>query len=113
VDRTEGIPWLRYFPEARPLAEARWPRVDDVVETFGRGGFSFAELRSIPQISASNLRDYLERIRIRADSTLDILDDLAFRRGMAAMERDARGPDGNDPVIVRLDLLVFLRRQAA
>lgn len=111
-DRTEGVPWLRYFPDARPLAEARWPRTDDVVGAFVRGGFSFAELRSIPQVSASNLREYGERIRTRADSTLDILDDAAFQRGMEALERDAGEEGGDDPVVVRLDLLV-LRRDAA
>jgi SAM-dependent methyltransferase len=108
-DRAEGIPWLRYFPEARPLAEARWPRANDVVEAFVRGGFSFAELRSIPQVSASSLGDYAERIRARADSTLDTLDDVAFQRGMAALERDAGEEGGDDPVVVRLDLLVVRR----
>lgn len=112
-DRTDGITWLRYFPEARPMAEARWPRVDDVVEAFFHGGFSFAELRSIPQVSASNLREYRDRIRHRADSTLAILDESAFQRGMAALERAAREEGGDDPVIVRLDLLVLLRRAAA
>lgn len=112
-DRTEGITWLRYFPEARPLAEARWPRVDDVVEAFVRGGFLFGELRSIPQVSASNLREYRERIRHRADSTLAVLDDDAFRRGMAALERAAGEEGGDDPVIVHLDLLVFRRPAAA
>ncbi len=111
--RTEGIPWLRYFPEARPLAEARWPHVGDVIEAFVRGGFSFAELRSIPQVSASNLWDYRDRIRHRADSTLAVLDDSAFRRGMAALERDAGEEGGDDPVIVRLDLLVLVRNDAA
>lgn len=111
-DRTEGIPWLRYFPDARPLAEARWPRTDDVVGAFVRGGFSLAELRSIPQVSASNLRDYGERVRTRTDSTLDILDDAAFQRGMEALERDAGEVGGDDPVVVRLDLLVLCRDAA-
>jgi ubiquinone/menaquinone biosynthesis C-methylase UbiE len=107
--RTEGIAWLRYFPEAEPLAQAQWPRVDDVVDAFARGGFTFGELQSIPQVSALNLRDYRDRIRHRADSTLAVLDDEAFRRGMAALERAAGEEGGDDPVIVRLDLLVLIR----
>ena len=111
--RTEGIARLRYFPEAGPLAEARWPRVDDVVEAFARGGFFFGELQSIPQVSASNLRDYRDRIRHRADSTLAVLDDEAFHRGMAGLERAAREEGGSDPVVVRLDLLVLIRSGGA
>ena len=107
--RTDGIPWLRYFPEALPLAAARWPRLEEVVDAFVRGGFAFAELRSIPHVSAKNLRDYRDRIRTRTDSTLDVLDDAAFRKGMAAMERDARRPGADDPVVVRLDLLALIR----
>jgi hypothetical protein len=54
--RTDGIPWLRYFPEALAVTERFWPTVDAVLEAFTPAGFEFETLQPVEQITARNLR---------------------------------------------------------
>jgi SAM-dependent methyltransferase len=104
--RTEGVPWLHFFPEARPAAEARWPTVEDTVEAFEAAGFSLDRLATVEEETAPNLSAYAERIEVKADSTLAALDDRTFEAGMERIRRSARELDP-EPVKTRLDLLVL------
>lgn len=104
--RTAGVPWLRFFPAARPLAERRWPTIDAVLGAFGPAGFHLEEVREVAEVTAENLTAYAKLLRTRADSTLAELDDDEFKRGMRAVEHaSAAHPD--TPVITRLDLLLL------
>lgn len=105
--RTDGIPWLRYFPEALAVTENFWPTVDAVVDAFGPAGFRFESLQPVEQITARNLRDYADLIRVRADSTLIQLSDDQFMAGMNRLDKDAATSSADDPVISTLDLLVL------
>jgi ubiquinone/menaquinone biosynthesis C-methylase UbiE len=105
--RTDGIPWLRYFPEALPITEEFWPTVDMVVDAFEPAGFGFESVEPVEQVTANNLREYADLIRVRADSTLIRLTDGEFEAGMRRLERDAASPVGDRPVISALDLLVL------
>jgi ubiquinone/menaquinone biosynthesis C-methylase UbiE len=105
--RTDGIPWLTYFPAAVAITEQLWPTAAVVVEAFARAGFRFEALEPVAQITARNLREYADLIRVRADSTLVQLTDDEFSAGMQRLEHDAAGPLGDEPVISTLDLLVL------
>lgn len=107
--RTDGIPWLRYFPEALPITQEFWPTVDDVVDVFGSAGFELETVHPVDQIAAPNLRVYADQLAVRADSTLIQLSDDAFAAGMARLERDAAAAPENEPVITTLDLAVLRR----
>jgi ubiquinone/menaquinone biosynthesis C-methylase UbiE len=61
--RTDGIPWLGYFPEALPVTQGFWPTVDAVVDAFTPAGFEFETLQPVEQLTARNLRDYADLIR--------------------------------------------------
>jgi ubiquinone/menaquinone biosynthesis C-methylase UbiE len=105
--RADGIPWLRYFPEALPITEGLWPTVGDVVTTFAPAGFRFEALEPVPQITARTWREYADRLRVRADSTLVRLTEDEFSAGMERIDRDAARASGDGPVISILDLLVL------
>ena len=105
--RTDGIPWLRYFPEARAITEQLWPTVDDVVAAFAPAGFRFEALEPVAQVTARNCREYADLVRVRADSTLVQLTDDEFSTGMQRLDHDAATSLGEWPVISTLDLLVL------
>jgi ubiquinone/menaquinone biosynthesis C-methylase UbiE len=105
--RTDGIPWLGYFPEALAITEQLWPTVDDVVAAFAPAGFRFAALERVAQITARNRREYADLVPVRADSTLVQLTDHEFSAGMERLDPDAAGPSGHEPAISTLDLLVL------
>jgi hypothetical protein len=105
--RTDGIPWLRYFPEALAITKHLWPTVDEVVASCAPAGFRFEALEPVAQITARNRREYADLIRVRADSTLVQLTEDEFSAGMQRLEHDAASPLGDEPVVSTLDLLVL------
>jgi SAM-dependent methyltransferase len=103
--RLDGITLFRCFPGARRVAET-FPTVAAVAAAFAAAGFAVQSLRPVPQVSAPSLRAALDRVRARADSTLQALPDDEFAAGLAALERAAaRTPPA--PVVDHLDLLVL------
>jgi ubiquinone/menaquinone biosynthesis C-methylase UbiE len=105
-DRLEEIQWLDFFPSAREIAAKRWPTVDATALAFGTAGFEVERLEGVPEVVANDFRDYHDRIRVRANSTLDLVDDQAFDAGLARMEEFASTqPPGR--VVDRRDFLVL------
>jgi ubiquinone/menaquinone biosynthesis C-methylase UbiE len=105
--RTEGIPWLQFFPEALAVTERFWPTVDAVIAAFAPAGFRFEMLQPVEQITARNLRDYTDLVRVRADSTLIQLSDDLFAAGLNRLDTAAATAAADQPVITTLDLLVL------
>jgi ubiquinone/menaquinone biosynthesis C-methylase UbiE len=104
--RHGDIPWIRFFPSALRLADVRHPKVEATVEAFSVAGFRRERLESVSQVSASNLEEYIERVATRADSTLTMISDREFEKGLSAMREAAQqSPPG--PVRTTLDLLVL------
>jgi SAM-dependent methyltransferase len=104
--RLDGITLFRFFPEARRIAES-FPSIAATVEAFATAGFAPEALESVPQVTAGSLRAWCERVCLRADSTLQPLDDAMFARRLAEAERAAADERGARPVVDRLDLLVL------
>ena len=105
-DRLEEIHWLDFFPSAKEIAARRWPTVEQTVRAFGTAGFEVERLEGVPEVVAGDFRDYHDRIRVRANSTLDLVDDDAFEAGLARMQEFAsRQLPGR--VVDRRDFLVL------
>jgi SAM-dependent methyltransferase len=104
--RHEHIALFRFFPGARRVAET-FPTVEATAAAFATAGFAVEELRSVPQVSAPDLRSFAAKVRLRADSTLRPLPDEEFAAGLRALEEAASGQAGAAPVVDRLDLLVL------
>jgi SAM-dependent methyltransferase len=104
--RHQGITLFRFFPGAGRIADT-FPTVAATVAAFAAAGFELQTLQQVPQTSAPSLRAAVERVRLRADSTLQPLPDDEFARGLAALERAAAAETTPTPVVDHLDLLVL------
>jgi ubiquinone/menaquinone biosynthesis C-methylase UbiE len=104
--RHDRITLFRFFPGAGRIADT-FPTVEATVAAFEAAGFAFQALQQVPQVSAPSLRAALERVRLRADSTLQPLPDDEFAQGLAALELAAAAETTPTPVVDHLDLLVL------
>jgi ubiquinone/menaquinone biosynthesis C-methylase UbiE len=105
-DRHDDIMVYRFFPAARKIAET-FPTVEATVKAFASAGFRMEALESVAQVLTPSLRAFCDRVRVRADSTLDALSDDEFARGMEALEKAAAEEITPTPVVDWLDLLVL------
>jgi hypothetical protein len=62
----------------------------------------------VPQVSAPSLQAFLERVRLRADTTLTLMQDDEFEAGVAELERDAAEEAVPRAVVDYIDLLTFV-----
>jgi ubiquinone/menaquinone biosynthesis C-methylase UbiE len=97
---------FRWFPGAKRIAET-FPTIETVERAFARAGFRRRALESVTQVSAPSLRDACERLRLRADTTLQLLSDEEFAEGMRALEAEAAAETEPKPVTSALDFLVL------
>jgi len=104
--RHEGISLFRWFPGASRVAST-FPTVEQTVSAFEQAGFEFEGLESVPQVTVPGLAAALERVRLRADTTLRLLDDAEFAEGLARLEAAAAAERSPVPVVDLLDLLVL------
>ncbi len=104
--RHDGVPWMRFFPSARTLADRRHPRLEGTLDAFSAGGFGMERLTRVSQVTASDLGEYVRRIATRTDSTLALISDEEFERGLADLRQAARNAPPA-PVRTTLDFLVL------
>jgi len=103
--RSDDLLLFRFFPAARRVV-AGFPTLERTIEAFRSAGFGLVDVRAVPQRFALELRDYLERARMRADTTLQRISDDDFERGLREIERIAE--DGVPQAVVEsLDLVVL------
>lgn len=102
----EDVIHFNYWPRAKRIAET-FPTVSDVAEAFSVAGFTMQAAESVPQASAHGLREAYERLRLRADTTLQLLSDEEFKEGLQRLEADASAETTPQPLISRLGLLVL------
>jgi len=109
ADRLDHIRLFHYFPEARAVAET-FPTVRATVNAFAAVGFAVVALHRVTQQWAPSLRDYANRVRLRADTTLAALTEAEFSAGLRRLDLDVAHEHEPSPVIDGLDLLVLGRR---
>ncbi len=108
-DRLEGYPDLfQFFPGARRVA-TDFPSLSRVVATFQAAGFRSEALETISQIACQSLVELATRARLRADTTLALLSDEEFTRGLTMLERASRQEGPQRPIVESVDLLVLSR----
>jgi SAM-dependent methyltransferase len=108
-DSLPGIPLFDYFPAARPIAEWHHPSADEVAAVFARERLELVLHEGIEHQLTESLRAWYERVRVRAISTLEVLDDAEFEEGLARLRAAAERETEPEPVVERVDLLVFRR----
>lgn len=105
--RTGGITLFHYFPGARQVVESSSPSLEAACSAFTKAGFELHSLQSVRQITAPDMRVFLKRVRVRADSSLAPLDDDQFAKGLRALIHDAKSDAGTAPIVDSMDMLVF------
>jgi ubiquinone/menaquinone biosynthesis C-methylase UbiE len=104
-----GYLFLRFFPEARALDERRLPPRAAVRAVFRAGGLREVAHRIVEQRVADGPEAYCERIRGRALSSLQLISDDAFGRGLAALDAHCRTLPPDRAVAEPVDVFVFER----
>jgi SAM-dependent methyltransferase len=105
----DGYTFLRFFPEARALDERRMPSRATVRSAFGAGRLVETGHRIVEQRIADGPAAYCARIRERALSSLQLIPDDAFGRGLAALEAHCRTLPEDRAFTEPVDVFVFQR----
>lgn len=100
------IALYRYFPSAGRFVDD-FPSLDEVIAAFGSAGFAVESFRSVPQVNAQSVREFYEKVRHRANTTLVELGDDEFETGLDRLRRSAEMPGSAGAVVSELELLVL------
>jgi SAM-dependent methyltransferase len=109
LETLEGYAFLRFFPEARAVDERRIPSRAALRAVFGAGDFVETTHRTVEQLVAPGPDAYCARIRARALSSLQLIPDSAFARGLAALEAHGRTLPATHAFAEPVDVFVFER----
>jgi ubiquinone/menaquinone biosynthesis C-methylase UbiE len=101
------IPWAQYFPEAVCIATELFPTLEEITAAFGVAGMRPQAHEVIWQTTAGSMSELSARIRLRADSTLELLTEDQFAAGMARLDAAAAAETSRVPVRDALELVVF------
>jgi ubiquinone/menaquinone biosynthesis C-methylase UbiE len=100
-----AVPSLyRFFPGSQRVVDSM-PTKPDVIGAFERAGFATFLSERVNQLLAHSLADMVPRIAMRADTTLELISDEEFAKGLAELEEAAKHERG--PLYDSLDLLVI------
>jgi ubiquinone/menaquinone biosynthesis C-methylase UbiE len=106
-----SIEYTRFFPEALAMNRARMPARAGLVEAFTGQAFTCLEHRVVPSPIAATHAEYLRKIAQRGFSSLQLMPEDAFARGLAELSRYCGGLERDGPVHELVDLFLFRRVQ--
>jgi SAM-dependent methyltransferase len=105
-----GFAYLAFFPEALAIDEARMPSRGALIGACEAAGFVFAGHERIRQRFAEDHADYCRKIALRGLSSLQLISDDAFARGLRDFEAYCRSAERHGPIHERVELFLFRRR---
>ncbi|WP_238011126.1 class I SAM-dependent methyltransferase [Dactylosporangium sp. AC04546] len=108
-DRIPDLLWHRYFPSARAVEQRMFPALADVLAVCAAAGLRQAGFERLREPIAAGLREYAGRIRLRAISTFEYLDDAETAAGIARLDAAAAAETDPTPVTADADLLILER----
>jgi ubiquinone/menaquinone biosynthesis C-methylase UbiE len=105
-DRMPDVNWHRWFPSARALELRMFPTLAEVTDLFGSVGLKPLALDVVRETFSDSLAESARRLRTRAISTFEHLDEAEIEEGFRRMDAEiAAGPEG--PTQGDCDLLVL------
>ena len=106
ADRMPEIHWHRWFPGARAIELKMFPALDEVTDLFAAVGLRTLALDVVRETFSGSLAESAERLRTRAISTFEHMDEAEIEAGFRRMDDEiAGGPEG--PTQGDSDLLVL------
>lgn len=105
-DRMPEVHWHRWFPSARAVELKMFPALAEVTELFATVGLQPLALDVLRERFTDTLAESARRLRTRAISTFEHLDETEIEEGFRRMDAEiAAGPEG--PTYGDCDLLVL------
>ena len=106
-ENLRDIEWMRCFPEAYALDQARLPSRPQIERTVAEHGFSPVLSTTVYQKFASSYEEYLQKISQRGLSSLTAISDEAFRAGLEELRRWVDQQPRDKPVFEPVDFCIF------
>lgn len=107
VETLDSYVWLPFFPSARAIDQARLPSRAAVAEASRAAGLTVQGLRTVLNPVAESLRVYAERIASRTISTLELVPDAEFARGVEEFRAHCAREDHGQPVMDPIDVFIL------
>jgi len=101
--------WLRFFPEASEIEEARTPFARDITAAVTRKHFVLISYQTINQLFAKSYPEYFEKISRRGLSALIAISDKEFQDGCEELQRWIAQQPHHVAVYEPVDLFIFQR----
>jgi ubiquinone/menaquinone biosynthesis C-methylase UbiE len=95
---------FRFFPGSQGVIDSM-PAMPEVIAAFEAAGFGSFRSEKVEELLARNLAEMVPRIRLRADTALELISDEEFHNGLAELEEAAKREHG--PVTNVADLLLI------
>jgi ubiquinone/menaquinone biosynthesis C-methylase UbiE len=111
-DRLRPPWWNQWFPELHEIDRVVLPSLAETTSTIAAAGWQLVTIDEVEVQSGLTRRQEFERLRNRALSTFEYIDDEAADEGLRRIERSlARDAAAHTPApVVAHDLLVFAHR---
>jgi ubiquinone/menaquinone biosynthesis C-methylase UbiE len=100
------VRFLDFFPAAQPLAEEQSQALARFAERLAAAGFESVADEALEQ-ELGRFREYYDKVKLRAISTLELISVRDFEVGIERMEEAADSDEAEKLVIEQIDLLVF------
>ena len=101
--------YLRFFPEALAIDEDRMPSRAALVEACRTAGLTLRGHEVVCQRFADDHADYYRKISLRGLSSLLLISDEQFARGLRDFAAYCRSDERGEPIYEPVELFVFSR----
>lgn len=108
-ETADAFEYLHFFPEALAIDVARMPSRDSIEAAFAAAAFHRVAHRIVRHRFAEDHADYYRKVSLRALSSLQLIPDDAFERGLRAFERHCRDAPASGPIYEPVEMFVFQR----
>jgi SAM-dependent methyltransferase len=109
LETLDSYLWLPFFPSARDIDRARLPDRAGLVDAAQGARLRLRWHRTVANPVASSLRIYAARIASRTISTLQLVPDHEFARGIVEFKNFCEREDRGQPVHDEIDVFLFAR----
>ena len=107
VENITDHPLFGHFPEARSVELGRMPSRRGLIDEVTSEGFTLTGYRTVLQIFAENPDHYVEKVGMRSLSSLNMIDDQAFERGLRSLRASMDILPASEPVREPVDVFAF------
>lgn len=107
--RIHDLWWRAFFPRSWEIEEAMFPTVPETEALFAEAGLARADLVQVEHPFEGDIAEDARRIRLRAISTFEHMDEAEIAEGFARMDAALARGEIRTPPPARLDMLVLRR----